>query len=665
MELEIGCGQLIMRHENNYRANLLRVRTISLLSLIIFAALTLTRSGITQQTTKSRGEVCVEDFLAADRVHDGTDYGAAVNAAVQSLPLLEASELSLCRIGNHPVFTQMTIDRPVTLIGHAGSLVVQRSLSHAAHGIAGVEARAGERRIRLPPGSVLEVGEAIGGLGIATGSTVLHREGDIAELSLPARLVVYGRFIGLDQLAGVNSLAGLRVGQRVACERCVGGTTIAAIDPVARVVTLAGTADLKRVSRDSKAVIRELSVEDSWIVPEATAVMAAPVLIFRPNRVALHNSEGQMIGGGIRDLTISDRENGTLGRSLSGVQGVEVCGWDNFFSSHLRIENLAGAGLILGGCDGTVRESQFIDTQVRDSGEWRSGQASIELMTGYGGHPVDEINQIGFVGGGATFNYGVGLLIGSYVPAEQKSAGPRLLWFQSNFQVENGSHEDHGAGWNVGQPVDEVEIQRAVDVYFQGVSLAAPGFGHALVAAQSLTSLTVSDSRLYAAGKGTTYTVTVTRGSRLVQFVRGGGGSFQTAPLWDGNGVTVTGAGCAEGCHAWLDEKGAVSDNGLSLTLSTPYQGVSSKAATLEIRGGGYYFELGAGIRKITALGNMYNDPADRTSSLLEMRSSEGFVVGSGARNACLVTDYPPYDGLSVSGSRCRMSSTGSGGSRE
>ena len=572
------------------------------------------------------GHVCVEDYLTSAM---NGDYGKAINAGVQAASLTTQTQLSICAQGDHPLGTQVVFDRPISFWMDNSRLVLQSSLQSAPVTISGATLTAGSETVTVPSTSNLSVGMAIGGIRVIATSYIQSIVNSTSfTLSLPAGIVING-FIrsGSATVSGVNSLRGIKVGQSATGYGIPTGTTITAINYANQAITLSNAATATPISPSS------LSIGGTWTA-NLTAVTTTPAIVWEYNANALKNSEGQNIGGEMHGVWIVDPGF----RTLTGVQGVQIYGWDRFKSDHLQVENLQGSPLILGGyappsagLQGIVRESYFYDTELRDSGDGLTGQSCIQLMTGYnnGTSNADELNQIGFIGGQCVFNYGEGLTIGTFNSAHTATNGPRLIWLTNNFQIEGGSHVTHQ---NIEAPYDTIHILRAGDIYIDGTEIAVPGYGKSVVRVDAANSLSVMNSRVFANGKSVTYNVNVTNGSPTVTWVSGGNSGFDATGYWDGVGAQINDGAMCTPCNIYLLPSGAVNSGKTTLTLASNYSGTTG-SATMTIGAGGYYFNLTtpAALNRLTSIGNMYSDPNGLTTSLLGLSSAaQAWNIGGG-----------------------------------
>jgi hypothetical protein len=466
---------------------------------------------------------------------------------------------------------------------------------------------------------------AVGGVGIPAGAYVTGVERNAITLAIPPSIALFGIVTnGSTRIAGLNSLVGLAVGQRVSVPRSwlKPNSRITAIDYADQSITVSEAAT------GGDAVPTSVLIDGTWTT-DLRLVAAKPVLRWIYNASALHNYEGQMIGGSMHGVYITDPGF----RTLTGVQGVEIFGWDTFESYGMQIYNLQGSALILGGVvpdfavnHATVRESNFFATQLRDCGDPLSGQSSLEIITGAGGNLPgnDEINQISFVAGSVTFPYADGLVIGTYNRSHQGITGPRLLWFKDNFQLEGGSHTP---GYNTQSQNSLVYLQSAGDVYFEGAEIAVPGYGKSLFQIDTASTLVVQNSRLYDKGKITNYLVSVTHGSPTIELTPGTA-RFDVNGRWDGMGALIyDNAHCAP-CKVYLQPQRAVR-NGSSLVLASGFSGATVANAKLVIGATGYVYSVSKLLRRLTSIGNHYDHADDATVNLLHLsNASQAFAVG-------------------------------------
>ncbi|HEX4770869.1 MAG TPA: hypothetical protein VH351_08580 [Bryobacteraceae bacterium] len=571
------------------------------------------------------GHVCVEDYLTSAM---NGDYGKAINAAVQAASFAMQTQVSICSQGDHPLGTQVVFDRPISFWMHNSRLVLQSSLQSTPVTITGASLTAGNKTVTVPSTSNLKIGMAIGGIGVTATSYIQSiLNGTTFTLSLPAGIMVNGYITsGSATLSNVSSLRGITTGQTVTAYGIPSGTTITGINYANQAITLSNAATVT-ISFPSS-----LAIGGTWTA-NLKAVAATPAIAWVYNPNSMQNSEGQDIGGEMHGVWITDPGF----RILTGVQGVQINGWDRFTSDHLQVENLQGSPLILGGyapsagVHGIVRESYFHDTELRDSGDGLTGQSCVELMTGYNSaiSNSDEHNQIAFSGGQCVFNYGEGLTIGTFNPAHTSINGPRLIWLTDNFQIEGGSHVPNQ---NIVSPYDIIHILQAQDIYVEGAEIAAPGYGKSVVRVDAGVGLSVLNSRIYTPGKFIIYNINVTHGSPIVTWAAGGNSGFDGSGYWDGIGAQINEGGTCQPCNVYLLPSGAVSAGGTTLTLASNYVGATG-SAIMAVGAGGYMFNVTSpsALAKLTALGNVYNDADSLTMSLLGLPApANGWNVGGG-----------------------------------
>lgn len=349
---------------------------------------------------------CVEAYLSADTTYGGTDYGKAITAAVAASSLTTPTQIMVCSPGDHKVYTTATIDRPIALFAYGSRLIPQTSLSSTPITTSAV-ATAGSSTVVVSSALGLKVGMTVGGVGITPGSYITAISGNNVTLSLIPQLQFYAiATAGSSVIRGVSSMSGLATGKKLSgignWPFVSGVTNISSINPVNNTITLSSAATSGSITPNT------FIVGDSWTT-SLTAVSTKPVIRFIRNNAALQNQYTQMIGASMHGVWIADPDPN--GRSLSGVQGVQISGYDGFNSFDLRIDNLVGSGEILGGnlTDTgqllepwtAVRESSFVNDQIRNSGDAHTGQAALAIHTPYekAAIPADEINGINFIGG--------------------------------------------------------------------------------------------------------------------------------------------------------------------------------------------------------------------------------------------------------------------------
>jgi hypothetical protein len=570
---------------------------------------TAAEAAVTLSTTNRTGP-CVEDYLLA------SDYGQAINAADAALPLTTPTRLNICVQGSHAVGTPIVIDRPIQLWGYGTRLVPTTALQSVPVLLTGCKLTAGSKTVTCTNTSGAIAGMAIGGLGVPETTYIMGVPSSTSlTLSLPANLNFHASDASASTaVTAVSSMKGLAVGTGITGPNIAVSTTISALNYATQSFALSKAANANAVA--STTVL----FASTWPAT-LTAEMVTPVITWKHNPAALLNSERQNVGGEMHGVWIADPGF----RTLTGVQGVQIYGWDRFKSDDLTVENLAGSALILGGNtppgtdnSGTVRESNFISNKLRDSGDILSGQPSLQLMTGYNNAATaDEINQIGFVGLQAVFNYGEGVTIGSFNPANVNGNGPRLIWFDSNSQIEGGSHV---AGQNVNAPADLVHVMSATDVYFDGDELNGPGYGKSIFQIDHALTVSALNSRLRAAGIALTYIVRLTNGSPMVSWVSGGNGSFPASAIVDATGVMIVDSvSCtiAAPCPQYALPTGSVAASGLILSLASKWTGATTSAATLTFSPGGYYLTNTNADLHTSLLGGLWTDAAGATLSLL------------------------------------------------
>ncbi len=529
---------------------------------------------------------CVEAYLSADAAHHGTDYGAAISAAVQAASLTSTTQVNVCAPGDHPVYTTAVFDRPIAFhMDGKARLIPQASLSSAPVAINGATATAGSTTLLVPANPGLEVGMAVGGVGLPPGAYVTALNGRSVSISLPATLEFYAIAKSASPtITGVSSMSGLTVGQTLngvnTWPFVTGRTTITAIDHLRNTLTASSSAIT------SSSAPTTFGIGGSWTT-NLTFVKTQPVLNFIYNAAALHNNFGQMYGSSMHQVWIDDTSGlsprgpgNTDLPGYSGLQGVQIAGYDGFASYDLRVENIQGTALLIGGMApetysggyyGPTRESVFYGDQIRNSGDAHSGQAAVAIMTPREGKQAaaDESNELNFVGTRIVYSNGPALNIGTYNTSHTGNFGPGGIHFTGGFQIE---------GWaknaDTPAPSDVIVIQRAGDVHFTDGNILVAGQGKALINVSTVYRLTLNDVVALNVGVAATYQVTMTHGSATVAYIGGGGrqAGFNTTQTWDGIGVTIGGA------NTWLAPLSPVASDGRTLTLAAPWTGATGKA---------------------------------------------------------------------------------------
>jgi hypothetical protein len=616
-------------------AALIRNNTSSLQSMagrVSFASGTLTSQNNAQTAVDFNdlmlgvGDKCAEWYLWNDSTYLTTDYGAALNYIDSIDSLTVPSRARVCSQGAKKIYTPVVFDRPITFEMDSNSyLVPQSTLASAPVVLTGVTLTAGSKTATCTActGSLV-VGMSIGGVGVTSTTYVFSiTDANTFVMSLPAVLGFVGQLTsGSAVIKGISSMNGIASGQGITSVNTgiPGATTISSIN-----YGLGAANSDQELTASANATVTgpgTFLISGTWATT-LTAQANQVMLSWINNASALRNSENQMIGGGMRDVWINDTSN----RGQTGVQGVQIWGWDRFKSDHFQVDNLAGTPLILSGytpvgSGGPVRESYFKDTELRDSGDPNSGQPTLEVMTDYGTAALgsDEINQISFDGLQVVFPYAEGVTVGSFNTAHVGQNGPRLLWFSNNFQIEGGSHSP---GQALDANFDLVHILQGSDIGFSNGELANTGFGKSLIRADQFGYIYANGVSMRPAGlPALTYVGSVTNGSPTVTYVSGGNHTgFPQGNILQGAFIEAVDAGtCTSGaaCGVYAANVSPVTGTGGStLTLGSNYTGTTNAAATLSIYGGGYYFTSFQTGGLLSMLGgSWHDDPAQTLSGL-------------------------------------------------
>jgi hypothetical protein len=612
--------------------------------------------------------VCAEDYLYLDNAHNGTDYGVAINGADAAIKAAgyQRAVIALCVPGAHLTWTPAVIDWSIVLDGTGSRLVPQSGGASGAWGAApivlsGCTLTAGSSTASCPSATSVSQNMAIGGLGLYESTYVSAApSGTSIPLALPANLVINCvATSGSPTLTGCSGLRGITVGQTVSGYGIPNAATITAIDyGQSSAQASQGIALSANATAGSPVPISLAIAPGSTWIANLTAEAVAPVVTWAYNTAAPQNPYFQIVGAGLRGLWIAD-PGWPSSRTLTGVQGVQVYGYDHFTSYDLRVDNLAGSALILGGNAPAsagvrvpVRESDFSTSHLFYDGDLASGQPVREIMTPNEGHvsSADEDNTLGFTDLHIGCGYAEGTTIGTFNPSHTGTNGPRNI-------TDSGNTQEEGCGLdNSINPADQVHIIQARSINMSGSDLASPGYGKSLVRVDAVMSLSLDQLGLDTTHIPTTYTVGVTHGSTTVTYVSGGTASgFDTTGTWDGiGGLAVDGASCttAASCNVYMAPSGAVTSS-TSLTLAAPYQGTTNANATLMLGIGGYFVNATNQLNLFDALGNNYSQSPYELQLLgLGTSYTSEWNVGSafpGAAGQELLTDF--NEGFLYSGS--------------
>jgi hypothetical protein len=577
------------------------------------------------------------------------DYGQAINAANAFASLTAPSTMRACVFGDHPVSTPALIDRPITLNLRGSRLIPQTALGSTPVTITNATVTAGSKTIAVSSTTGLLVNQAVGGLGLTSGSYITAIGSGNITVSLTPNLIVMGfATSGSNQYTHTSSLAGVAVGQGVAGYGIPGGTTISAINYTTQALTLSQNATATSYCTPGAVSLpcqSSVSISSgTWTVPVLTAVKVTPVVTFGYNAGALQNEYGQMIGQGYEGLWIED----TSVRGISGIQGVQIYATDEFKATNLTVNNLKGSALILGSgylsdtphINGPVRESSFINTVAWNSGDELTAQPTMAIITGPQAQhaSADENNVIRFIGGELATGFGEMLTIGTYNAAHTGYNGPRNLFF-THVQIEGGQYQT--AFSRVTSQFDTVGIQQAGDVHFWGAEIPGSGYGKAGIRVDTANTLDYIGGYLVNGSMTRTFTVGVTNGSKNVTLVSTdyGPNQFVTNHTWDGLGaVAIDGGTCTTGspCYVYLDAANGVTSP-TTLQLAVVYAGTTNAAATLQLPTSGYLVNVTGSVQGMNVHDSVIaTAPTNDWKSLGLTNASQSLYVGGGmAANPC------------------------------
>jgi hypothetical protein len=615
-------------------------------NLTVGGSATITGNSISANSYTQEGPfACAEWYLTSPMAGD---YGQAINAAVQAQSLLLPSTVKLCAPGNHPVSTPIVIDRPIHFISTGSKLIPQSALGSSPVSTTNATVTAGSSVISVSSTAGFAVNQPIGGLGLIYGSYITNIGSGTVTVSLPPSLTVDVVPNGTTTVKVAGSLSGFNVGQTIAGFGVTPGTTISSIsattDP--QTMTLSNTvpAQLTPIALTVTA--------GTWTVPTLTALSTNTVMTWTYNSSALHNEFGQMIGGGMNDVWIAD----TAIRSVQGLRGIQIYGWDRLSAYNTTVELLDGSGLVMGGItpggtgNGSVRESYFFNTDIRYCGDIPSGQSAIELITGYsnGSSGADEINQIGIVGGSVVDEFGESLTIGTYNPSHTLYNGPRLIWLTGNVQFEGGNFLNPTYP-RVQTQADTIHLIQVDDIYFTGSEMFGSGFGKAVIRMDQVNTVVATGSSLKLSSPTTGYTVSVTNGSPNISWVSGpdGGDKFVTDGSWNGiAGLVVDGGSCTTvaPCVVHLAATGGVPSN-TSILLAASYTGTTDGTATLYIPTEGWLFNVTNFVNQLNTKDDQISFSLTNPNDLAPMQITEpilaAYVGVSAAPPGVQQTNFP------------------------
>jgi len=577
-------------------------------------------------------EIDVDAFVSSADGHAGADYCYAVNQAVAAVPNGTKATIRASS-GSHTVWTTCNITKSIHMLWNGAVLNPQSGGAAGVWGatplsLSGCTLTGGSTVVTCASTAGVVANMVVGGTGVPAGDYIncagtwsgasCNASSTQFTLALPARLdLVCSTTAGSTAVRGCNYMTGIASGQTISGVGVPAGTTISGLHYGGSSATDTQGFTLSAAATSS-AIPDYLTVTSSWS-SALVAERVAPVVDWIGTSAGMENPSSQMINAGESDLTITD----TGWRTLTGVIGERVNGIDQFVSTNLRVNNLLGSALVIGGVtpsnalSGVVRESFWHTPQLRDSGEHFTGQASFMLMTGGVGCPnncptSDEINQIGFTGAQAVFPFSAALVVGTYNATHTGTNGPRQWYFSDNTQFEGGQEfMTYSGNEGISAPDDLITIYQAANYGFHSSELAAPGYGRFIVRSYNSGGTNYfNSSYLWATSKPVTYTVSSTGGSSTITWVSGGRGGFNPTGIWNGQAAELNDGGSCTPCNVYLAPTGAVNSAGTVMTLAAPlYGGTTNPSATLTVGLTGYYTYF-PGSPTVDFLSNGYGDPA-------------------------------------------------------
>ena len=607
----------------------------------------------------------LENYLSTADGHNGQDYGfAATNfcntvgcSTLQAPVALRTTAPGICK-----VFTTINLPGPIMFDASSCALTPQSTMAQSYINLSSCSTTIGSNTVTCASTAGLVAGMAIGGdktlgpgnyIASVTNSTTL-------QLALPAsRLLTAVIQPSSNTVVGVDNLQDVAAGQVWNNIYFAANTTVSSIAYGATQSLV-----MSSTSTNGSAVPVTLALNPGTVVSglSLSAIAQTPVILVPEAANALKKPHGPNFGAGLSNVTITDPTysyaQNSFGRSLAGVIGVQIFGYDNYRVLNLSVNGLNGSGLVLGGYvsptndNGAVRESDFTHVYIYSSGDRLTGQAAVSLMTGLGsnassGSGADELNQLGFTDTHIISADGDNLLIGTYLHAGTNN-GPRLIWFEGDTQLEDGISPYYFGNSDIVRI-----LAGGKTIKFNGGEYATPGFGKATVHVDLGQDLSVIGSNLSTVGQTSVYNVTIANGSPTVTYVssntNGSTTGFPAATYLNGMGALLNdGASCTP-CTVWLTPNNSVNPGRTAITLATNYTGAAT-TATLTLTTGGYFFNLdnSVSLTQLTSTANTYGTVGSTVGTMLGAGlTTELFLVGQNAVTPPpVIADYPTGGGI-------------------
>jgi hypothetical protein len=627
----------------------------ALLSTISFAQTPqpVTHTGATDQTS-----FVLENFLSYADGHNATDYGYAMTnfcTKIGCSTLTSPVSVVTVNPGICKVYTQMQIPPAVGFDGGSCQFIPQSTMAQTPVTLTSGSTSIGSNVVTVASTAGLQVGMAVGGPTLGPENYVTGvTDSTHFTVALNAQRIALGVLVlSSPTISGLNSFSDFAVGQTVTGTGIPAATTISSISQSAHTITLSANATVGTQSPVSIALASGTVLTGETF----TAVVQNPVILRVGSSTMYRRSHGPDLSNvALKNVTINDPafSASSPGRSLAGVQGIQIYGADNQALDNIHINGLDGSCLVLGGYVpstqaagfNTVRESDISKIYCYDTGDVTTGQAAAAFMTGFGagGSTQDEINQISLQHAHLVYSDGEALTIGSYL--HTGTNGPRLLWIGGDdSQFEAGINSTLNYFGNS----DVVRILiGGNNIHFTGGEYVAPGFGHSVFRVDSGSELSVTNSSFGTSSASATYTVSFANGSPTVTTT-----GLPTGPYLNGIAVQLfDSASCAAGCTYWASTTSAVNGAGTTLTLDSNYTG-SQTTGTMVIETGGYYLNLSgaSSLPYFTSIGNAYSDPSTVVTTQLGLSlSSYSFQVGDGAAQTAIIQTNDYLNGFQAYG---------------
>lgn len=648
---------------------------------------TLALQAATKQYVDGTNVFIWERYLSNLDGHGGTDYGYACTNfinQIQPQSLTHPVELKSVAFGAREIYSRCTtIFGPVTLSAPGGWFQLNSSLNSTPITISGATIQYSATppyTVTVPTASITGGALAVGmKIHIKTGSTydnnitALATSGSntIITLALQPKLKFYAIPTGgSNVLCGLSSAKGLQQnanqsisGVDIPVGAMVGSINYAYTSGCGQSLTivdntgaaLAATGTTFGFSGNPSPVA--INVTGSW-TSDIEAVSSPPIFDWQwyqgaPVQLPFH----QMVGAGVHDMWVIDNSNGGLGRTIH-TDVFRVSGHNKFIARNIHVDNVAGTAWTYGGinlpCSTYVAcpsgwatstaghqapaEDDITDAGFYNDGDWDTGQSALAIMTPDEGYisGADEINQLTCKSCHIVFSQGPTLHVGTYNQAH--IVGPRIISFLGDTQLEEGNYSVNGANLNTYAPVFVCTLCHDVHLVLGEIN----GAGYGLPVADIDKGVNVSMDHVTFRNRGneTQYNVNLTPGSATVTFASTQSNTSLTAFPNNGqeDGVAANLTDNTGTYTYYLAPQNAVSANGLTMTLASPYTGTAT-TGTITIGLGSYMVAIDTSLTTTMMISNdYYASLADTQTALGLSDARDAFIVGGGP--SAITNDY-------------------------